>query len=91
MRHSTTLALLVAVVALLGSLAALAYTAVSDSDRIADIRRLVVELERARFENARRDCQQANRQAIAIRAFVTDLDPALRVRVAAAFPTRVCR
>jgi len=89
-RAATTWALLVAVLALVGSMAALAYTAVTDQDRIDDIERTVREVHRVRAEAEYRDCVLENRRNIAVREFVTQVSPQLGLRVRGAFPVREC-
>lgn len=90
MRAATTWALLVAVLALVGSMVALAYAAVTDQDRIDDIERTLREVHRVRTESERRDCVLENRRNTAVRDFVTGVNPSLRLRVRGAFPVREC-
>lgn len=77
-------ALAVAVLALLLSLATLAYASVRNHERTR-------EIEQARREAKRTACLLENEQAVTIRAFVMDVAPHLRVRVATAFPVEACR
>lgn len=91
MRRATTVALLLSVVALVGSFAALAYANVRNTDRVEDIARVVTEIQRSRLETRRQSCAVANRQAIAIREFVSHVNPTLRLQVREAFPISSCR
>lgn len=90
MRRATTIALLLSVVALVGSFAALAYANVRNTDRVEDIARVVTEIQRSRLEARRQSCAVANRQAIAIREFVSHVNPSLRLQVREAFPISRC-
>lgn len=91
MRRSTSVALLLSVLALVGSFAALAYANVRNTDRVEDIARVVTEIQHSRIEARRQSCAIANRQAIAIREFVSQVNPTLREQVREAFPISSCR
>lgn len=83
MKRHLDVTLAVSVLALMLSLATLAYASVRNRERAQ-------EIHRATRIAVARDCRLSNEQALAIRAFVTDAAPALRVKVALAFPLRDC-
>ena len=72
-------ALAVALVALVVGFSAIAYTVVSNGDRIG-------EINESRFENTRDACKARNTQNETLVAFVASVAPALRARAVASFP-----